>query len=127
MDETNLENYTSIFEVDGKPIISPTSFTYGLKDVKKSTSGMTSDSLNHKIRAAQKRKISLTWNDVTLENAHAILSAFSPVYVEIRYFDTLDFKLETKTFMVGDISAPYKVWTVRNKKFNSISFEIEER
>ena len=64
--------------VDGTEIKTPSSFSWGLQDVSSSESGRTQDSLMHKDRVAQKRKISLAWNNMTPKEAAAILQAFDP-------------------------------------------------
>lgn len=117
----------AMITVDGVAVKTPSAFSWGLQDVSDSASGRTLDALMHKNRIAQKRKISLSWNHPTPQEAAAILQAFNPEYVRVRYPDALSGTNETRTFYVGDRSAPMKIWTVRNKRYSQVSFDIIER
>lgn len=113
--------------VDGVAIKTPSSFSWGLQDVSDSASGRTQDALMHKNRIAQKRKVSLSWNNPTKEEASAILSAFNPEYIKVKYPDAMSGNDETREFYVGDRSAPMKIWTIDHKRYSQISFDIIER
>lgn len=113
--------------VDGVKIKTPSTFSWGLQDVSSSDAGRTQDALMHKNRIAQKRKIDLAWAMPTPEEAHAILVAFNPEYINVTYWDPLAGGRITKTFYTGDKTAPVKIWTVNNKRYESISFNIIER
>ena len=120
------DNYTMI-KVDGEWIKTPSTFNWGLQDVSGSDAGRTQDAVMHKNRIAQKRKIDLAWANPTKEETHAILVAFNPEYVDVTYWDPLDGKNVTRTFYVGDRSAPVKTWYVGNQRYASVSFNIIER
>lgn len=113
--------------VDGVEIKDPSSFIWGLQDVSDSAAGRTQDTIMHKNRVGQKRKISLTWNGIKRDVASEVLQAFNPEYVEVTYPDALSGQYETRTFYVGDRSAPMKMWTVNKKIYSQVSFEIIER
>lgn len=113
--------------VDGVEIKTPSSFSWGLQDVSDSASGRTQDALMHKNRIAQKRKISLGWNSPTPEDTATILQAFNPEYISVTYPDAMSGSNETRTFYVGDRSAPIKIWTINNKRYEKISFDLIER
>lgn len=113
--------------VDGVAIKTPSTFSWGLQDVSSSDAGRTQDALMHKNRVSQKRKISLGWNYPTPEEASAILKAFNSEYVSVRYPDAMSGTYETRTFYVGDRSAPMKMWTINNKRYSQVSFDIIER
>ena len=81
----------------------------------------------HKNRVGQKRKISLAWDNPTKEEAAAILQAFNPEYIDVTYPDAMSGKDETRTFYVGDRTAPMKMWTINKKIYSQISFNIIER
>lgn len=116
-----------MIKVDGVAVKTPSSFSWGLQDVSDSAAGRTQDSLMHKNRIAQKRKISLVWNFPTKEETAAILQAFNPEYINVTYPDALSGEDETRTFYVGDRSAPIKMWTINKKRYSQISFNIIER
>lgn len=117
----------SMIKVNGVVIKTPSSFSWGLQDVSDSASGRTQDALMHKNRVAQKRKIALGWNNPTKEEAAAILQAFDLEYIEVTYPDAKSGTDETRTFYVGDRSAPMKIWTINNKRYSQVSFDIIER
>ena len=117
----------AMIKVNGTVIKTPSSFTWGLQDVSDSASGRTQDALMHKNRVSQKRKISLGWNNPTDKETAQILQAFNPEYIDVTYPDAMSGKEETRTFYVGDRSAPMKIWTVNNKRYSQISFNIIER
>lgn len=119
--------YMAMIKVNGTVIKTPSSFTWGLQDVSDSASGRTQDALMHKNRVSQKRKISLGWNNPTDKETAQILQAFNPEYIDVTYPDAMSGKEETRTFYVGDRSAPMKIWTVNNKRYSQISFNIIER
>lgn len=113
--------------VDGVEIKTPSGFTWGLQDVSDSASGRTQDALMHKNRISQKRKLSLSWNNPTKEETAAILKAFNPEYVTVKYPDAMSGTYETRTFYVGDRTAPMKIWTINKKRYSQVSFDIIER
>lgn len=113
--------------VDGVQMKTPSGFTWGLQDVSDSASGRTQDALMHKNRIAQKRQLSLSWMAPTPEETAKILQAFNPEYVEITYPDAMSGQNETRTFCVEDRSSPMKIWTIGNKRYESLSFDVIER
>lgn len=117
----------AMIEVNGVAIKTPSSFSWGLQDVSDSASGRTQDAVMHKNRIAQKRKISLSWSNPTKEETAVILQAFNPEYIQVKYPDAMSGTDETRTFYVGDRTAPIKIWTLNNKRYSQISFNIIER
>lgn len=116
-----------MIKVDGVEIPCPSSFSWGLQDISASESGRTDDTLMHKNRVGQKRKISLAWNAPTWKMTSQILQAVNPEYIDVTYPDMMSGKYETRTFYVGDRSAPVKCWWVGNQRMEVLSFDIIER
>lgn len=118
-----------MIKVNGVQIKSPSAFTWGLMDNSASDAGRVQDGNDtmYKNRTSQKRKIELVWNAPTKEEASSILQAFNPEYVMITYPDTLTGQDRTAEFYVGDRSAPMKIWTVNNKRYSQVAFNIIER
>lgn len=116
-----------IFRVDGVQMPCPSQFDWSLQDISAAESGRTDDGLMQKNRVAQKRKIALAWKEPTIMQASAILTAFNPEYISVYYWDAMAGQYQTRTFYVGDRSAPVHFWWVGNKRYSTISFDIIER
>ena len=117
----------AMITVDGVEMPCPSTYTWGLSDVSAAESGRTEDTTMHKNRKGQKRTISLGWNAIGWQKTSQILQAFNPESVSVRYPDMLSGQYETRTFYVGDRSAPVKYWWVGNELIESVSFDIIER
>ena len=105
----------------------PSKIDWGYQDVSQGDSGRDDTGYMHKSRICQKRKIEVEWSAVTPSDASKILKAFNPEYINVRYFDPMENAWQIKNFYVGDRSAPVKIWSVNQKIFESISFDIIER
>lgn len=117
----------AMMKVDGVAIRAPSSFTWGLQDISNSDAGRTDDTIMHKHRVGQKRKLSLAWNGIRPEEASKILKAFNPEYVMVQYPDAMENANLEKEFYSGDKTAPMKTWTVNKKLYSQLSFDIIER
>ena len=116
-----------MLKVNGVTVRCPSKFEWGLQDVSASESGRTDDTLMHKNRVAQKRKISLGWNGLGWAETSKVLQAFNPEYISVTYPDMLSGKYETRTFYVGDRESPFKCWWVGNERMEGLSFDFIER
>lgn len=107
----------------------PTEINYGLNDISSSDAGRVedADSTMFKNRVAQKRKISLQWSFVSFEEASAILRAFNPEYVFVKYLDVLDGNWNVRKFYVGDRSSVFNQIKLPNGTvMKTVSFDIIE-
>jgi len=116
-----------LIRVDGVDMPNPSKLNWSLQDVSIGESGRDDTGYMYKGRVCQKRKLELEWSAVTPSVASMILSAFNPEYINVRYFDPLENTWQIKNFYVGDRSAPVKIWTVKNKIYETIKFDIIER
>ena len=105
----------------------PSSLSWGLMDNSDSDAGRTQDDLMHKNRTSQKRKLELSWNSPVPDVVAELLNLFDPEYIDVIYFDAMEYEAVKKTFYVGDRSAPMAIWNVGNRVFSSLSFNIIER
>ena len=105
----------------------PSAFTWGLSDISASDAGRTEDTVMHKNRVGQKRTIHLEWQNKDPTTTSTILQAFNPEYVSVTYPDAMSGINETRTFYVGDRSAPVRYWWSGHKRYQLISFDIIER
>lgn len=113
--------------VDGSEVKDPSVFEWGLQDISDSAAGRTDDTIMHKNRVGQKRKIKLAWNNPTPEETSFILQAFDPEYIMVTYPDAKSGLNETREFYVGDRSAPMRAWATKYKRYTQVGFEIIER
>lgn len=113
--------------VDGVAMPCPSTFDWNLQDISAAESGRSDDTLMHKNRVGQKRKISLAWVAKDWRTTSKILKAFNPEYIMVRYPDMMSGNYETREFYVGDRTAPVLFWWVGNKRIEQVSFDIIER
>ena len=113
--------------IDGQRMPCPSAYEWGLQDVSAGESGRTDDALMHKNRVAQKRKLKLEWVGKDWETTARIMQAVNPEYISVRYPDMLSGVYETRTFYVGDRTAPVKFWWTDRKMIEKISFDFIER
>lgn len=116
-----------LIRVDGVDMPNPSKMSWSLQDVSIGDSGRDDTGYMYKGRVTQKRKLELEWSAVTPEKASKILNAFNPEYINVRYFDPKENSWQIKNFYVGDRSAPVKIWTVNNKIYETVKFDIIER
>lgn len=111
------------------PVKTPSSFEWGLSDVSDEDSGRVKDDNDtmYKNRTSQKRHIKLSWSGPTPAETASILQAFNPEYIFVKYPDAMSGDNEIREFYVGDRSAPVHIWTVSNKRYTQVSFDIIER
>ena len=78
----------------------------------------------HKERITSKVHLELEWQNVSDADASAILAAFQPEYISVKYYDYKALAFQTKTFYVGDRSvSAYN----RRMGIGTIAFNIIER
>ena len=117
-----------MLQVNGRLLKTPSSMTWGLQDLSSEDTGRTLDGKMHKDRVSQKRTLDCTWNNPTQSEASQILQAVNEkIFMDITYPDAMSGTYQTRTFYVGDRTAPFKTWTVKQKIFSSISFNFIEQ
>lgn len=119
--------HNNMIKVDGVAIKSPSTFNISINEVSASSAGRDQSGKMYKERITRKRKIILAWNGPTPDEAKTILKAFEKEYFQVTYYDPLAGKKQTRTFYSGDQTMPVKRWSVNNKIYEQISFDIIER
>ena len=117
----------SMMKVDGNWIKTPSTFEWSINDVSASDAGRDQSGKMYKGRITRKRKIVLKWSNPSPADAQAILSAFSKEYFSVTYPDPLANAMQTRTFYSGDQTTPFKSWTINNKRYSEVAFDIIER
>lgn len=120
-----MAEYNPIKTVDGAIVKCPSGYQYALSDLSDSAAGRTEDTVMHKNRIGQKVKISLEWKNITTKECSDILKAFNPEYISVNYLDALKGDFDTKTFYVGDRSAP--LYNCKMGLWSNVSFSITEQ
>ena len=117
----------AFLKVNGVDIKTPNEFQVNIQDVSAPDSGRDIQGLMWKNTIGQKRTIALRWNYLRPAELNTILSAFSAhEYFNVTYYDPLNPTTQvTKTFYLGDRSAPLYNWTLQ--LYESLSFNIIER
>lgn len=119
---------SNFLEIEGEAVPTPSLFEWALQDISSSDAGRTQDGKMHKDRTVQVRTLKLTWNNPTPSVVSKILKIVNKkVYMNVTYQDAMENKKLTKKFYVGDRTAPMKIWTVGNKRYEQLTFEFIER
>lgn len=122
-----MRNEQFSIEVDGVAIACPSKYQWGYNRVNAAESGRTDDTIMHTNQIGVKRKLQLEWSAKDTAETAAILQAFEPEYISVKYFDFMDAQWETRTFYTGaDMEAGLKMWVVGNQIVETISFNIIE-
>ena len=90
--------------------VEPDAINWGLNDISAPDAGRTMDAncTMQKRRIAQKRKLSLSWANPTLAQASAVLKAFAPEYLYVRFLDVQEGAFVTRRFYTGDKTSPFR-------------------
>lgn len=122
----------SMIKIEGKSIPDPSSMSYGIADESSEESGRSvNNGKMNKDVIAQKIKLSLSWNNPSAEDVSTILKAVNYTTVgsmfSVAYPDAMENSMLTKTFYVGDRTAPMKRYKVGNTIYSTLSFDLIEQ
>lgn len=105
---------------------SPSTFNPSIQKVSAPSAGRTQDAIMHTNYVAEKQTIALSFNGPSPQETARILTAFDPENIDVEYTNPKTNQLIVKTFYSGDKSAPVAIWTVNNKRYSQVSFNIIE-
>lgn len=74
----------------------------------------------------KKRKLELSWKAVDFDTASEILRAVDKETFNVTYRDALTNTLQTRTFYVGDRTAPVYSYAVGHQWYSNINFNFIE-
>lgn len=119
----------AMLEFNGVAVKSPSVFQWDIMDLSSEESGRsTNDGYMNKDIVAIKRKLHCTWNNPNKDEVSHILQLVTgKPYIRVKYPDSLSGKMETREFTVGDRTTPMKIWTINNKRYSALSFNLIER
>ena len=117
----------AFLEIGGVAVKTPSSFSVGINDISAPDSGRDLNGLMHKGKIGEKRTIALAWNNLTFAEMSTIVNAFQAnEYFSVKYYDPTNPTTQlTKTFYVGDRSAPMYNYSLG--LWESLTFNIIER
>lgn len=110
-------NYMTI---NGSAVKQPATVTYNRYDMDSEESFRGLDGTMQRDRVATKVKLECQWNGLTGPEMSQLLQSMEDVFFPINYYDPLVGGYTTKTFYVGDRSAP--VYTIAGGKIIYKSF-----
>lgn len=105
----------------------PSEMTIGIQDVSAPDAGRSLDGVMHKMTITQKRTIQVAWWQPSPSVVASVLTKVKPEYFPVQYTDPESNTLVTKTFYVGDRSAPLQVWGDGTKRYSKLSFKLIEQ
>lgn len=122
----------SMLLVNGTAVQSPSNFEISLYSVNDSDAGRDQNGLMYIEKVTEKRTIGLAWVALTPSEAYEILQLFKASdYFTVTYCDPYlnsdETSTTTKTFYLGDVSAPVSLWTTNKKRYANLTFNIIER
>lgn len=105
--------------INGKIVTQPATITYNRYDLDSEESFRGLDGTMQRDRITTKVKLDCQWNALTANEMQQLLGSMEPVFFDINYYDPYEGQT-TKTFYVGDRSAP--IYSVANGKIIFKSF-----
>lgn len=97
---------THFFTINGVNVTQPAEVTYNRYDLDSEDSFRSLSGEMQRDRVTVKVKLDCRWNALTAQQMSQLLRAMDDVFFDINYFDPHDGQYITKTFYVGDRSAP---------------------
>lgn len=121
---------TNMVTLNGVSVIDPSEWSWGLNDISAKDAGRDETTTMHKMRVGQKRTYTLGWKMIDPHNAAIILQAVNrDETFQCTLWDAMNEQYETRTYYVGDRSAPMQQWMpsrVDGKLYSKISFTLIE-
>lgn len=111
--------------INGVSVVSPKSFQVGVQDIDGET-GRNANGDMVRDRITTKRKLEIEWGMLTQSECSVILNAVSAVFFTVSYPDPISGQ-STRTFYVGDRTAPAYSFTNKFKPWSGLKFNLIER
>lgn len=111
--------------INGVAVVTPKSFKASISDVDGET-GRNANGDMIRDRVAVKRKLECEWGMLTQSEISTLLSAVTSEFFDVSYPDP-QLGQTTKTFYVGDRSAPAYSWNEKLKPWSGLSMNFIER
>lgn len=114
----------TILQVNGVNMPDPSSLELTYSDISSPNAGRTADGTMNKDKIAQKVKLSLAWNWLSMSDCATLFQAIDPIYFSVTYPDAKTGVWQTITCYVGDRTAP--IYWVKNgvPGYQSVKFDL---
>lgn len=118
----------ALLTVNGVELPDPSDLKVNISDLSSEESGRLQNGEMVKDLVARKIQIDVSWNTLTWEQTSIILSSVEQsIFLTVVYPDPKVGSYQTKTFYVGDRSAP-AVWLANGKEYwGGVSFTFIEK
>ena len=116
----------TLIKINGVFIPDPSSLQWGLQSVSRSDAGRDQKGKMHVELQTRKRKLELSWSGIGFAETAEVLQAVNPETFRVTYLDALTNTTQTRTFYVGDRSAPVHSYVEGNQWYTTLSFNIIE-
>lgn len=111
--------------INGVAVVTPKMFQVTISDVDGET-GRNANGYIIRDRIAVKRKLECEWGLLTQSEIQTLLNAVSSEFFNVQYPDPQT-GLTTKTFYVGDRTAPAYSWNNKLKPWSGLKMNFVER
>lgn len=116
----------TLIKINGRYIPDPSSLQWGLQSVSRPDAGRDQKGKMHVELQTRKRKLELSWSGIGFAETAEVLQAVNDETFRVTYLDALTNTTQTRTFYVGDRSAPVHSYVDGNQWYTTLSFNIIE-
>lgn len=116
-----------MIRINGVKMPTPTSFSVSISDISSDDSKRNARGDMLIDRICTKRKIEMSWDFITLEDMSLTLNLVKDIFFTVEYPDPQEGKFLTKTFYVGDRTAPMCVLKEGKPIWKNVKFNLIER
>jgi hypothetical protein len=113
--------------IDNAPLKDPSAMAFKFCDISQANSGRTQAGKMLKNKVTDKVTITLKWNQVTPAETADILTKTSPEYMDVTFIDPRKNAQVKKRMYRSDVDTPVQIWTVNNKRYSQVGFELIEQ
>lgn len=119
----------TLLMIDGTAIKNPSEMTVGIQDLDyEAGTGRNQAGEMFRDRVAVKRKLTCKWNVLNRDQLKDLLTAMTPVFFQVTYYDPLTDAQRTMTAYVGDRTAPIYCFDPSGKAiYRSLSANFIEK
>lgn len=119
----------SYLSINGVKVTAPQKFTYTLQTIDGESSGRNASGTMVRDIIAKKVKLEANWGPLSDAEVSEILTKVSSSFFTVTYPDPETGSMTTKTFYVGDRTAPSYSWSEKLKalKWQGLSMNFIER